>query len=74
MKLSESLTTESVTGLVKFSTAEYGAIILPDNTITNIISNSSTGFNWCDNRIDPIGWMSCDSGLRVPAGLYRTDI
>ena len=68
MKLSESLTTESVTGLVKFSTAEYGAIILPDNTITNIISNSSTGFNWCDNRIDPIA--GC---LATPDYEYRQD-
>lgn len=54
LELSETLTTESITGLVKFSTGEYGSIIMPDNTITKIISNKSTGFNWCDNRIAPV--------------------
>lgn len=54
MELSESLTTESITGLVRFSTGEYGSIIMPDRTITNIISNKSTGFNWCENRIAPV--------------------
>lgn len=53
-ELSESLTTESVTGLVQFSTGEYGSIIMPDRTITNIISNKSTGFHWCENRITPV--------------------
>lgn len=54
MELSESLTTESVTGLVQFSTGEYGSIVMPDRTINSIISNKSTGFNWCENRITPI--------------------
>ena len=52
--LSESLTTASVTGLVKFSTGEYGSIIMPDRAINQIISNKSTGFNWCENRIAPV--------------------
>lgn len=53
-ELSNNLTTESVTGLVQFSTSEYGSIIMPDRTITTIISNLSTGFNWCENRVAPI--------------------
>lgn len=51
--LTDNLTTESITGLVQFSTGEYGSIVMPDKTITTIISNKSTGFNWCENRIAP---------------------
>lgn len=51
--LSNNLTTESVTGIVEFETEEYGAIPMPDRTITMILSNLSTGFNWCENRISP---------------------
>lgn len=51
--LSDNLTTDSITGLVQFSTEEYGPIVMPMGTITNIISNLSTGFNWCENRINP---------------------
>ncbi len=54
LALSETLTTASITGLVKFSTGEYGSIVMPDRTINKIISNKSTGFNWCENRIAPI--------------------
>lgn len=53
LTLSESLTTESVTGIVKFSTGEYGSILMPNKTITKIISNKSAGFNWCENRLPP---------------------
>ena len=54
MELSNTLTTVSITGLVEFSTEEYGAISMPEKTITHIISNKSTGFNWCENRIAPV--------------------
>ena len=53
LTLSETMTTASVTGLVEFSTIEYGSVIMPDRTINQIISNKSTGFNWCENRIKP---------------------
>ena len=53
-ELSNNLTTDSVTGLVQFSTSEYGSIIMPDRTITTIVSNLSTGFNWCENRLAPL--------------------
>lgn len=52
--LSNNLTTESVTGIVEFETEEYGAISMPERTITMILSNLSTGFNWCENRINPV--------------------
>lgn len=52
--LSNNLTTESVTGIVEFETEEYGAISMPERTITMILSNLSTGFNWCENRIRPV--------------------
>ena len=53
LTLSETMTTASITGLAKFSTIEYGSVIMPDKTINKIISNKSTGFNWCENRIEP---------------------
>lgn len=54
LDLSNNLTTESVTGIVEFETEEYGAISMPERTITMILSNLSTGFNWCENRINPV--------------------
>lgn len=46
--LSENFTTETVTGIVSFSSEEFGEVILPDGTITQIVT-AIPGFKSCVN-------------------------
>lgn len=46
--LSENLTTQEVSSILNFESEEYGEVILPNNTITKIITAVS-GFNSCTN-------------------------
>lgn len=50
--LSDNLTSTSVTSIIMFDTEEYGAITLPNTTISKIITNIS-GFNSVTNIIAP---------------------
>jgi len=51
LELSNNLTTDSITGLVKFLSTDYNSAVLPAGTITKIVSNLSTGLNWVENRL-----------------------
>lgn len=51
--LSENLTPESVTTIVNFASEDYGKVVLPDGTITKIVTNIN-GLLSCTNRIPPI--------------------
>lgn len=51
--LSENLTTESVSTLISFGSGEYGKFLLPDGSITNIVTNAD-GFKSCVNLVAPI--------------------
>ena len=48
--LSENLTTASVTTIADFSTEQYGKIVLPDGTITEIVT-SIRGLNTVENHM-----------------------
>lgn len=51
LELSNNLTTDSITGLVKFLSTDYNSTVFPAGTITKIVSNLSTGLNWVENRL-----------------------
>lgn len=51
--LSENLTTESVSTIANFKTEYYGKIVLPNKTITEIIT-SMNGFHSIVNLLEPI--------------------
>ena len=51
LALSNNLTTDSITSLVSFLSTDYNSTVLPAGTITNIISNLSSGLNWVENRL-----------------------
>lgn len=53
LMLSENLTTESVTTISNFASVNYGKVILPNGTITKIITNVD-GLKECANLIPPI--------------------
>lgn len=50
--LSDNLTTAKVTSLADFATEDYGKLIFPNGTITEIITNTS-GFDSVENLIIP---------------------
>lgn len=50
--LSNNLTTEYVVGCVPYKTDDYGEIVLPSGSITNVVSNV-TGLKSVVNAIDP---------------------
>ena len=50
--LSDNLTTEEVTGLIVFQSEAYGKIVLPEGTITEIIT-ATDGFTSCTNLGNP---------------------
>ena len=52
LTLSENLTTETVSSLFMFHSEEYGKIVLPPNSITQIIT-TIVGFNSCYNLPSP---------------------
>lgn len=49
MLLTENLTTESVTSIINFSSADYGEVIVPNGAIS-IISKGPAGFTSCSNQ------------------------
>lgn len=51
--LTENLTTESVTSIISFGSEEFGDVVLPNNTITNIVK-AVPGFKNCTNLCDRI--------------------
>lgn len=51
--LSENLTTESVSTVISFNSEAFGKIVLPEGTITAIITNVD-GFQACTNLVTPI--------------------
>lgn len=51
--LSENLTTESVTTIISFASVNCGKVVLPDGTISKIITNVD-GLEECVNLIPPI--------------------
>lgn len=48
MLLTENLTTETVTSIINFSSADYGEVVVPNGAITEIRKGPS-GFNACEN-------------------------
>lgn len=52
LELSDNLTTESVSSLILWESEEYGKFILPNNTITEIVT-TITGFESCYNLSVP---------------------
>lgn len=53
LMLSENLTTENVTTIVNFASVNFGKVVLPEGTITKIITNVD-GLHECANLIPPI--------------------
>lgn len=51
--LSENMTTQTVSSLINFETQDYGKYKLPENSITQIVTNR-TGFESCTNLIEPV--------------------
>lgn len=64
ISLSDNLTTESVTTVASFNTADYGKITIPDGLITEFVSNTA-GFDAVTNMLSPT--YGCDAETDIEA-------